>query len=120
MIKIDDLIDKNFKCEDVILIYSVRPERLFTQIKSFVDKQIEFVLKKRKAIIKNKARNKIFRNQRYIIVGDDINANEGYYLNEINEEKARRVAAQIFNLWYENLKSFNKLREFASSIGGRF
>ncbi len=55
MLKTDSLIESDFICDDIILIHSIRPERLFTQIKSLVDNQIEFIFKKRKSIIKNKA-----------------------------------------------------------------
>ena len=57
----------------------------FTQIKSFIDNQIEFVFKKREEIIKSKASNERIRNQVYIIVGDDPKGDEEYYQNQIKK-----------------------------------
>lgn len=87
MQKGDDSIEDGFSCDDVVLIHSIRPERLFTQIKSFIDNQIEFVIKKRKAIIKNRALNKGLRNQIYIIIGDDPKEDKRYYVNRVNKIK---------------------------------
>jgi|SRR3989344_2671203 len=85
MLKMDDSMKEDFVCDDAILIHSTRPERLFTQIKSFIDNQIEFVFKKREEIIKSKASNERIRNQVYIIVGDDPKGDEEYYQNQIKK-----------------------------------
>jgi len=87
MLKIDDSMGDGFVLDDAILIHSMRPERLFAQIKSFIENQIELVFKKRKAIIKNLASNKRIRNQVYIIVGDNPEADEEYYQNQIKRIK---------------------------------
>jgi len=43
MLKMDDSMKEDFVCDDAILIHSTRPERLFTQIKSFIDNQIDIL-----------------------------------------------------------------------------